>query len=146
MAKATITYTCKVCKKQTTESVTKFSRREADDWEAWASAHIDTCPACRRAAKMAEHEAKMDAEFAEFCAEIEEKPVRLKGTPKQVAWAKTIRRDCVVNAQRSYGDLDPAITIAAVNAKADASWWIDHRFMGAEELICQVLDDAAINA
>lgn len=142
MAKATITYTCKVCGRQTTESTTKYSRREADSWEVWAAAHIDTCPECRSAAKKAAHESKMAEEFAAFLAESEIKPVQLTGTSKQIAWAETIRRDCIVNAQRIFGDLIPTATIAAINTKPESKWWIDHRYVPGDELICKIAEEA----
>lgn len=135
MAKATITYTCKVCGKQTTESVTKYNRREADSWEAWAAAHIDTCPDCRRAAQKADRETKISAAFTEFCGRSDVKLVELSGSPKQIAWAETIRRDCIALSVIEWDDLIPTETIMCINSKPAASWWIDHRGMSATEML-----------
>ena len=46
MAKATVVCTCKKCGKEFTRTSMCSNRREADNWESWASSHYDVCPEC----------------------------------------------------------------------------------------------------
>lgn len=57
MAKATVTCTCKKCGKTFTKTKICYNRREANDWEAWAESHFDTCPDCYAEEKQAKYAA-----------------------------------------------------------------------------------------
>lgn len=56
MAKATAQCTCKTCGKIYTATKICRNRRDADEWEQWATEHYDECPECYKARKQAEQE------------------------------------------------------------------------------------------
>ncbi len=80
----------------------------------------------------------------EAAAETADLPA-LTGSDKQVAWATTLRADGLrkIDAELARiaelsGETIPQAAIdmvAAVKAKTDASWWIDHRDESARMLI-----------
>ena len=86
MAKATITYTCKVCGETATASTTKHNRRDADAWEAWAIDHYDTCPDCYR--KMQE---QAMADKAAELAKLYSLPEITGLSQKQIDYAADLR-------------------------------------------------------
>lgn len=49
MAKATATCTCATCGAEFIRTKICCNRRDADSWEAWATANIDECDACYKA-------------------------------------------------------------------------------------------------
>ena len=73
------------------------------------------CDGCRKYAAT-------QAACAERAAIVTLKLVPLQGSPKQVAWAETIRSKRLSALQRQ--DSHAALSIAGV---ADAKWWIDRR-------------------
>lgn len=48
MAKAVANCKCGKCGRAFTTTAVKYSRQEADNWQAWAEANIDICPDCSR--------------------------------------------------------------------------------------------------
>lgn len=121
---------------------------ERDRKAAWLKRQ--PCRACQRVAEQA---AATETEQALGLAP-------LTGTPKQVAWAMTIRAKMVdeladmrgkliANAKRQIeaGKLSPeqmAIEMqkltqyeATILGQTDASWWIDHRSASAADLLRQ---------
>lgn len=62
MAKANATCTCATCGATFTRTNICRNRREADGWEAWATATFDECDACYTARKAAEREAAAASE------------------------------------------------------------------------------------
>lgn len=81
MAKATALCTCAFCGAKFEKIAYKASRREADEWAAWAAKNFDQCPNCYKEGERAN--AKEAAESAGLPA--------LVGSPKQIAWAEGIR-------------------------------------------------------
>lgn len=89
MAKATAECTCKTCGKVYTATKICRNRRDADEWEQWATEHYDECSECYKARQQAERETANEK------AAQESRAVgwpELSGSLKQVAWATTIRK------------------------------------------------------
>ena len=86
MAKATASCRCKICGKDFTVEKTCYNRKDADAYEAWASAHVDECPACRRARIAAEANEAAEEIIREYNI-----PEITGGTPKQIAYARDLR-------------------------------------------------------
>ena len=92
MAKATITYTCKVCGSKTTKSTTKGTRKEADAWEAYAKDAYDTCPAC-----YADQQRKTESDkYAAIAAEYS-LPAIVGVSDKQARYAEDMRRNYIID-------------------------------------------------
>ena len=89
MAKGIAHCTCKKCGKEFTREAFKYNRAEATRWEAWAVEYYDECGDCYAARKAAEREAENQA--AAEAAKEQALP-ELTGSPKQIAWAETIRQ------------------------------------------------------
>ena len=53
MAKATAECTCKTCGKVYTATKICRNRRDADEWEQWATEHYDECSECYKARQQA---------------------------------------------------------------------------------------------
>ena len=139
MARADATCTCATCGKTFTVTVFRRNRKEADSFEAWAAENIDECGECEAARIAKEHEAENEKSAA---AAAEKGWPELTGSPKQVAWAVTIREnempqilEKVEQARFSEHRMQDGHdlyeeNILAVNeilAEKRASWWIDHR-------------------
>jgi len=120
MAKYTINYKCG----HTAEIQLFGNRDERDRKIAWLEANA-VCPECHRA-RMEQERAEATAKAAAD-AEAESLP-KLNGTPKQIAWAETIRRDAI-DKLKAAGLKEEIVgkVIAIVCAEADCRWWIDHR-------------------
>lgn len=132
MAKAIATCTCKTCGAKFEKITTKTNTREASRWEKWASEYFDECEECYKARIAQEHEA---ANAAAVEAANENGWPELTGTPKQIAWANTIRAayierladnpeyDAEANAERA------AIRNYAITNYTTAERWINIRNM-----------------
>lgn len=86
MARATAHCTCKTCGKEFTHIKDCFNRKEADNYEEWASTNIDECPECRRA--------RLKRENAEAAASIIEKygfPEIAGVSERQINYANDLR-------------------------------------------------------
>ena len=133
MAKYGVDYTCG--HRGTVELLGKCSVR----YERIAyMERTQVCPDCYREARDAQRAAQ-----SQTAAKQNTGMVDLIGTPKQVAWAETIRVEKLANAARiidratnliSEGDPDKRdaakVAIEITNewtTQASASWWIDHR-------------------
>lgn len=127
MAKAEITYTCKVCGKQAKASAIKCNRAEAERWQEWAKDAYDLCPECYAKAAKEEHEARVQTDMEAFSSATTVELAQLTGTPKQIAWAESIRRDRISELVRNYPNVDKDRVATVLNHKTSASWWIDNR-------------------
>ena len=128
MAKATATCTCATCGDVFTVSATKYNRREANQWEEWASTYYDECTECWKKRKDAERQAENAA--AKESAEKQGWPA-LTGSEKQVAWANSIREKSI-SKWRSMLKGDAAAAFEEflpwlLTTRSSAVWWIDHR-------------------
>lgn len=133
---------CAGCGAQTT--VWGRNRRDADDKAAWYQKQWHLCDACRAAGRAAENEAAATDN-------AERGLPALTGSPKQVAWAETIRSKAVTEIEQAagsllamlaadvvktlgegrdieLGELRDAATLLIVERRDEtsASWWIDH--------------------
>lgn len=130
MAKYTINYTCGHTGR--IELFGKHANRE--NRINWLE-NNSVCTDCYKAAKEAERAAE-----AKIAAEKNKGLPQLIGTPKQIAWAETIRaeilKDAKVYRANAEAATDPGAKIRAeailnvingYEAHVSASWWIDHR-------------------
>ena len=110
MARASVNLTCKKCGKEFTHIRHNVDNRsDADRYEDWARATIDSCPECYKAAqaevRAAEKEKRHAREFK--TAQDWENSLKflpeLKGSEEQVAWATVIRHDIMHNAIGGHG-------------------------------------------
>ena len=130
MAKYNVTYTCGHTGR--IELFGKYSDRE--NRINWLE-NNSVCQDCYRAAKEAERAAE-----AKIAAEKNKGLPQLIGTPKQIAWAETIRAEILKDAKmyraNAEAATDPETKIRAeailnvingYEAHVSASWWINHR-------------------
>lgn len=128
MAKATFTYKCARCG-GTFEISRKFgSRKEADQWEAWAedSSPYNECPECFRLRKQQERKA---ADIAAAEKSKGEGFPDLTGSEKQIAWASKIRQDFIDEyfPWDKLTDEGREFMIRFLNENNSARYWIDNR-------------------
>lgn len=122
MAKAIAKCTCERCGNAFEMIAFKRNRKEADNYEEWASKNCTVCPDCYKA-EMAAERAKKDAQYA---------PIT-EGSEKQIAWAVKIRLqalDTMADLGSIYynGDpLWPEFVKFVANSHSDARFWIDNR-------------------
>lgn len=151
MAMAEVELVCSTCGKTFTHRKKRYNRADADQYEEWARAHIDTCPDCFRAQQQKEKELEAAARSSQL--------PQLQGSEKQVAWANTIRDKMISENQLAQGirdgefinpdgttltfqqaqefwataDCTPeqksaADAIIKLFTETQAKWFIDHRF------------------
>lgn len=151
MAMAEVELVCSTCGKTFTHRKKRYNRADADQYEEWARAHIDTCPDCFRAQQQKEKELEAAARSSQL--------PQLQGSEKQVAWANTIRDKMIsenhlargirdgefINqdgttltfqqAQEFWATADStpeqksaADAIIKLFTETQAKWFIDHRF------------------
>lgn len=126
MAKTIANCTCATC--GTVFIVPRFgsNRRDADQSAAWAEAHFDECPDCYKK-RMAQEREKANTQAAEQSAEMGLPD--LVGSPKQIAWATTIRYGFLAE----YYPLDKlkesgkAFLAQWLSDHTEARFWIDKR-------------------
>lgn len=99
------------------------------------------CDSCRQAAKRASSAATA-AKQAAAIAHLT--PASLTGSPRQIAWAKTIRATCLTSllADPANGTPEACMACAAVS---EAKWWIDHRNMPLADLAARALEVTTIS-
>ena len=150
MAMAEVELVCSTCGKTFTHRQKRYNRADADQYEEWARAHIDTCPDCYRA--------QQQKEKALETARSSQLP-QLQGSDKQVAWANSIRNKMISENQVakglidgefenpdgsvltfqqaqeiwSVGDFSPedkktVDSVIKLFTEPQAKWFIDHRF------------------
>ena len=95
------------------------------------------CPECYKAQKDAER--KAENEKAAETRGMQE----LSGSPKQVAWANTIREKAMQYIDKTMNLEDERVKnlIQYINTNADtksASWWIDRRDHGELEVLREI--------
>ena len=119
MAKYTITYTCGHM-----ETI-RLTGRVSERMRRIAKLEQCECDACFRNKQNAQSEqARQERGLSE-----------LQGTPKQVAWATTIRENVckALDKVRKIATNDQAKAMIekweqGINSKTDAAWWIDNRY------------------
>ena len=137
MAKATVKIICKECGKEFEATATKYNRREADAWEAWAVEHITTCPECKKAAAQAKAKSRTAQIIGKITAAAGVELVALTGSEKQIAWAEDLRAASIVDFVDTYGLTDEeigdnaAMLAQTINSEPSAKWWIDNRDVDA---------------
>lgn len=127
MAKVSIDLICEECGKSFTHTAIKHNRSEADSYAEWARDNIQICPECWRKQKIASKRSADEAKAESGIKKAEQEGVtlpELTGTPKQIAWAETIR-GCACEDFANAKAKKPAWD--ALCSKTEASWWIDHR-------------------
>ena len=99
------------------------------------------CDSCRRAARQASSTA-CDAEQAAALAHLA--LASLSGSPRQVAWAESIRvtRLTSLLADHDNGTPDACRSCAAV---AEAKWWIEHRNLPSADLAAHAMGSAMMD-
>lgn len=90
---------CKTCGQEFTARITGANRNDADFKASWASKNYDECPACfaeRMKKGREEKQKEYDRQNAEAMLRAEDQGLpKLNGTPKQIAWATSIRENCL---------------------------------------------------
>lgn len=113
MAKGTATCMCETCGNEFEVEKTCYNRRDADQWEEWASAHYCECPSCYRK-RMAE-EAKKEAEAMNL-------PEIVAVSEKQKKFAEDMRAK-YINRNKAdvkyVRDMLATLDVEAVRAIAD---------------------------
>lgn len=130
MAIARAWCTCKTCGQEFEVRVRRNNSSEAKSFEKWAIEHIDECPDCEEKRLRKAHDEE-NAAAAEKAAEAG--LPQLVGSPKQIAWAESIRMKIVTGLTTINPKYHPfmlevgkaAIRIMVQETKA--SWWIDNR-------------------
>lgn len=131
MAIASVTITCTCCGKEFEHRHQCYNRRDADQYEAWASRNITLCPECQKA----QYEEQKNAERAKAC-EPYTLPA-LTGTERQIAWAEKLRASWIAEVEdyiTRYGK-DDSERISAIrravstllSEHTDSRYWIDTR-------------------
>lgn len=125
MAKYTITYTC-----GHTETI-QLTGKVSERMRRIAKLEQCECDACFRNKQNAQSEqARQERGLSE-----------LQGTPKQIAWATTIREGVckALDKVRKIADNDQAKAMVDgweqdINKETSASWWIEHRYQMPNEI------------
>lgn len=109
MAKATAICKCRKCGKEFTKITVKASRKEADAWEVWAKENYTLCSDCYRASR-------------------EEGLPELTGTERQIAWAKSLRRE-FIDKYDSIPQTEDGKPFKEffLGRHTDSKFWIDKR-------------------
>ena len=132
---------CSICGEEYTAEKTCYNRTEANSWEAWMKNQEGTCPDCYKKKMQAEREEKLEAERIQHKKDNAEAALNatnrglpeLSGTPKQIAWANTIREKFLCSFRCKDGaDEDVRIRFDMVinhviSNHATASSWIDNQ-------------------
>lgn len=145
MARATVKIICKECGKEFEATATKYNRREADAWEAWAIEHITTCPECKKAAAQAKAKRRETEIIGKLTAASGMDLVDLTGSEKQIAWAEDLRAESIVAYVNENGLTDDeiadnaAMLMQVISTESTAKWWIDNRGLHA----CERLEELA---
>ena len=126
MAQAKAICKCERCGQSFTKIATKYNRREADEWVAWAEKNYTVCTDCYKAEKQAEEAAKAEKMTAEITSRFE--LPELIGSEKQVRWASDIRIKMVGDLLgHTSGNKADEIIGSFLARTTQATWWIDHR-------------------
>lgn len=100
-----------------------------------ARLEMAVCESCRQAAKRASSAAAV-AEQAATLAHLV--LAGLTGSPRQIAWAETIRTACLTSLLANSIDGTPAACMACA-AVSEAKWWIDYRNLPLADLAARAL-------
>lgn len=88
MAVAKIEVTCKTCGCTFNHRKECRNRREADSYESWAAANIDTCPECLRKQHAERQAATVAAVLEKYGFQL---PELTGASDKQIAYAQSVR-------------------------------------------------------
>lgn len=139
MSVAIVKCICKTCGREFTVKAKRANRAEADNFKEWAERTVDECPDCGKK----RFQQEIDEANAEAAKSAESMGLpELKGSPKQIAWATTIRQDAMERVLQDIDDKADTSSEEGQNAKAlctgflfylartktQAAWWIDNRF------------------
>lgn len=127
MAKAKAFCRCATCGNEFTREKICGNRREADSWEAWAENHFDECPDCYQTrVRMERQEENAAAAEANKTAGLP----GLTGSPKQVAWAESIRSHGLEYAGSKFSKTSEQAQqiLEWLRGQSKAVWWIEHRW------------------
>lgn len=150
MAQATAICTCKYCGREFIRIKDCYNRKDADEWEAWAVDHINTCNECskkRRAEKYAQENVVAAQESNSLGLP------ELTGSEKQIAWATTIRMkfihqinlrketiekklnepEAVDRAKRMLQSMES--DVAVLLSRTEAAWWIENRDYKLKDIV-----------
>ena len=98
------------------------------------------CDSCRRTAKQASSKAASDKQVAaleQFAL------ASLSGSPRQVAWAESIRVTRLTSLLADHGDGTPDACRSCA-AITEAKWWIDHRHLPSAKLAARAVAAATL--
>ena len=146
MAKAVAICKCKTCGEEFEKTAMKRNQQEAESWKTWAVGYFDECTDCWKTKKQEERE-REKVEW-EQKAKDENWP-ELTGTPKQVAWANTIRMNAIRKMEQAFEDAEkrdnpvPNETkqkiMQKVKSFTHATWFINNRESEGNYLVEKVL-------
>lgn len=145
MAVATAHCTCPRCGLEFKWSVTKYNRREADNFEQLYDGTERLCKDCYKKVE-AEESAKA---LKELCKKYEIELPELEGTEKQVDWATTIRLEkfkILEETNFKFKEVFSLPIFAAVKkavCSPSANFWIEHRDDDARTLMAYIRKIAA---
>ena len=100
------------------------------------------CDSCQRAAQQASSKAASDKQVAaleQFAL------ASLNGSPRQVAWAESIRVTRLTSLLADHGDGTPDACRSCAVIK-EAKWWIDHRNLSLSDLVARAMESATMGA
>ena len=120
MAIASVTVTCAECGKAFEHRKTCRNRSEADNYESWATNHIDTCPECYKKRIAAEKAERLSAVLEECGYQL---PTLTGVSDRQTAYADTVRTRYLAESLdkiRRYHEGMQAFEDADYKAKFDA--------------------------
>lgn len=143
MAIAKVSLVCRCCGESFVAKATKQNRAQADAWEAWARENIEICPDCYAKAKkekaLEEKKEKVRAWVGDHTLPA------LSGTPKQVAWAESIRLDKLFEFAEMIGS---SKRVAGwfwswLENEASAKFWIESRDLDVRSFVALIEKEAA---
>lgn len=100
------------------------------------------CDSCRRASRQAGSRGASN----EQAAALEQAAlVSLRGSPRQVAWAESIRATRLSSLLFDHDNGTPE-ACSSCAAIAEAKWWIDHRNLSLSDLVARAMESATMGA
>lgn len=132
MAKARVEMVCPTCGKTYTWTATKYNRREANDWETWASEQERECPDCykesmRKAREQEEQATVAAAKNNPFGIDVD--ALDLGGSEKQNDWARKILSAFIVELTAQKPTEKGIEIIGGILRAATARELIDNRLI-----------------
>lgn len=142
MAIAKVELICRCCGETFTLRKERRNWEEAQSFIEWAKENVGECPECR--AKRLKREELVKA--LEGIGELPE----LTGSPKQIAWASSIREDRILAFDKIVFKNQAAcykmLWKITLREKTSATWWIDNRNASISEFVNSLGRDADLMA